>query len=618
MEFANPERLHLLYLLPVLVFLFVYGARKRRSALVSFTGSRLAESLAPGRSWRKSLLKGTLKTLGMAFLIVALAGPRFGNQLVKMQREGIDIVIALDTSLSMLAEDMKPNRLERAKQEIIDLIKGLRGDRVGLVAFAGDAFALCPLTVDYDAALMFVRSVDVDAVPEPGTAIGKAIEKSVALFENSEGRDKAIILVTDGESHEGDPVEQAHIAGDEGIKIYAIGIGNPAGELIPMRGTGGGVEGYKKDNRGETVLTRLDEATLQKVASASHGQYLPATRQGLELKVLYNEISGMNKTKIEGEFVERAKDRFPIFIALSFCFLLLDVLVIARGRKTSAGVSRLLHTGAARTGLILLPAALLLAGMLSPSNAFAKKIDRGKVNAGNEYYKNGQYDKALFLYRQALGDTLWPPENSEGVLYNEGNALYMMKKYQEALQKYQQSFSEDTTLTGRMLYNRGNTLLQQGQLKEAVESYANALRVLPDDADARHNLEVALRMLQQQQKQQQQQQQQDKQNDEQQQENQDQQQQQGEQDQQQQQQEQQQDEQDQQQQQQQQAADSTQMNPATVDSTESQPLNPEQTEQLSKEDAMRILKALEEDEKRLQEEKRKAAFKKVRRKGKDW
>jgi Ca-activated chloride channel family protein len=542
-----------------------------------------------------------LKSLGVAFLIIALAGPRFGSHLVKMEREGIDIVIALDTSLSMLAEDMKPNRLERAKQEIIDLINGLQGDRVGLVVFAGNAFALCPLTVDYDAALMFVRSVDIDAVPEPGTAVGKAIEKSVALFESSERRDRAIILVTDGESHEGDPVGQARIAGDKNVKIYAIGIGNPSGELIPMRGTGGGIEGYKKDNRGETVLTRLDESTLQKVASASKGQYLPATRQGLELKVLYNEISGMDKTKIEGEFVERAKDRFPVFLGLAFGFLLLDVLIIARGRKMSTGGPRLLHTGASGARfIVLLLTAVASAGLIDPSGASAKKIDRGKVNAGNEYYKSGQYDKALFLYQQALGDTLQLPKNPEGVLYNQGNALYMMEKYQEALQRYQQSFSEDTTLTGRMLYNRGNSLLKQGQLKEAVESYANSLRLLPDDEDARHNLEVALRMMQEQQQQQQQQENQD--GEPQQDENQ----------------EQQSGEQQEQQQQQPQQADSTQTNPAAGDTTQSQPLDPEQLQELSKEDAMRILQALEEEEKKLQEEKRKAAFKKVRKKGKDW
>ncbi|MCK5619363.1 MAG: VWA domain-containing protein, partial [Candidatus Krumholzibacteria bacterium] len=169
MEFANPNVLWGLLAVPVLVMTLVYDNRRRREDLEKFTGPDLAEALAPGRSWRKNLLKGFLKTTGFALLLIALAGPRFGSQLVKVEREGVDLVIALDTSLSMLAEDMLPNRLERAKQAIVDLIRGLKGDRVGIVVFAGDSFALCPLTVDYDAALMFTRSVGVDVVSEPGT-----------------------------------------------------------------------------------------------------------------------------------------------------------------------------------------------------------------------------------------------------------------------------------------------------------------------------------------------------------------------------------------------------------------------------------------------------------------
>jgi tetratricopeptide (TPR) repeat protein len=234
---------------------------------------------------------------------------------------------------------------------------------------------------------------------------------------------------------------------------------------------------------------------------------------------------------------------------------------------------------------------------LSAPAAGAKKVDRGKVNAGNGYYRAGQYDKALYLYLQALGDSLEPAHDPQGVLYNLGNTLHMMQKYPEALERYGLSLSDDTTLTGRMLYNRGNTLLKQGQLQDAVESYVQSLRYLPDDQEARHNLEVALRMLQQQQQQQQQQQPDNQQNQDQQQNQQNQQ---------------------DQQQQQSQPPDSTQQNQAPPDSSQQQPLDPEALEKLSKEDALRILQALEELEKKLQKEKRKAALKRVRKKGKDW
>lgn len=614
MDFVSPKFLYALFAVPALVVMLVHADKRKQAELEKFVGGHLGDSLAPGRSWRKNLLKGALKTGGLALLIFAVAGPRFGNQLVKVEREGIDLVIALDTSLSMLAEDMLPNRLDRAKQEIVDLIRGLHGDRVGVVVFAGSAFALCPLTVDYDAALMFVRSVDVDVVSEPGTALEKAIEQSAALFEESSKRDRAIILVTDGENHQGDPTKQAREAGEKGIKIYTIGIGNPTGELIPERGTDGSVEGYKKDKRGETVLTRLDERTLQQIASAGKGKYLPATREGLELKVLYNEIAGMDQKKIKGEFVERKKERFWVFLAGALLFLALDAVISSkalRGKRSR----RVLHTGAASV--------LMACLMLAPVPAGAKTVDAGKVKSGNTYYKAGEYDKAMTLYFESLGDTLSLAKNHEGVFYNQGNTLFMQERYKDAVEYYQRSYSEDSTLTGKMLYNRANALVKNGNAGEAVESYVQALQYLPNDEDVIHNLELALKQLQEQQQQNQDQsgdQQKEK-------EGEDGESQQGEKEQQDQsgreeeqpQNPEEQEDQNEQQQQEQPQPDSLQA-PQPIDSSavpEPQ-LTPEDLTQLSPEDAMRILQALEEQEKKLQQERRKAAFQRVKRSGKDW
>jgi len=613
MSFAHPQWLNALLLIPVLAGLFHYGTRRRRQSLVAFTGDRLAESLAPGRSWRKALSKAALRVGGYSLLVIALSGPQMGSQLVKVERVGIDLVIALDTSMSMLAEDMKPNRLERARQEIVDLIQGLKGDRVGIVVFAGDAFALCPLTVDYDAALMLVQTADVNAVSEPGTALSRAIEKSAALFPQTEKADRVIILVTDGEGHEGDPVAEAKKAAEKGIRIHTIGIGNPSGDIIPLRGTDGSIGGYKKDDTGETVLTRLDEKTLEEVARATGGRYFPATREGLELKVLYREISGMEQKAIKGEFLERKKDRFGWFLAGAFLLLGLDVLTVARGSTRKRVKGKVLHTGAA--------AVLLVALALVASPASAKGINGKRVKSGNQYYRSGEYEKALVLYKEALGDTTKLAEHAEGVTYNEANTLHMMNRYPEALQKYHESVSEDTVQTGRMLYNRGNTLVRMGSLPEAVESYVQALRYLPDDSDARHNLELALRMMQEnKQKQEQEQNQQQQQNSEQEQqgENKNDQQQQQQKDQQQDQEK----PQSEKEKQQAQQPDSMQAQPqpSTRDSTAARPELPESTQtiQLSREDALRLLKLLEEQEKELQKEKRKAAFIRVSRSGKDW
>jgi Ca-activated chloride channel family protein len=634
MEFARPHVLYALALVPLCALALLYGAARRRKELADVTGGRLQETLAPGRSWRRGLLKGTLVIASLACTIVALAVPRFGSQLVKVEREGVDLVIALDTSLSMLAEDMKPNRLERAKMEIIDLIRGLQGDRVGIVVFAGTAAPLCPLTVDYDAALMFTNAIDVNMVSEPGTAIGTAIERSVAMFEKSTRKDRAIILVTDGEDHEGNPERQAEIAAQKGIRIFTIGIGNPSGELIPMRGTGGSVGGYKKDNKGETVMTRLDPSTLKAIARASGGAYLPATREGLELKVLYGEISGMEQKKIKGEFMERKKDRFMFFLAAALFFGLLDAAISTRGSIRRPGGKRLLHTGAALALIALLA--------LSPRAASAGGINRSKTRAGNEYYKAGSYDKALALYREALGDSTGQSRDSAGVLYNEGNALHMLGKYREAMDRFQRSAgAEDSLLAGSVLYNRGNTLMKMGDLNGAVASYVQALGELPDDPDAMHNLELALRRIQQEKQQQEQngnQDQQDQQNknDEnkqqgekqqpqnEQQKGQDSQGQQSGDEQNQQQRNEQQENQNQQQQQQdrqQQGADSTAAQNAAAGSDSmaaGQQGNPAQLKRLSKEDALRILQALEEQENNLQKEKKRAAFQKVKRSGKDW
>ena len=609
-EFSRPIWLWGLAALPLVAALMLFAARRRRGALSSFVSPELEDALAPGYSWRRQLARGVLRVAALAFLVLAAAGPRFGSQLVKVERQGIDIVIALDTSLSMLAEDVAPNRMEAAKREISDLIGGLKGDRVGLVAFSGEAVPMCPLTVDYDAALMLVRSMDVYTVSEPGTAIASAVETSVSLFEGSEKGDRVIILVTDGENTSGSLDEAIKLAADKRIRVYPIGLGSPKGELIPERGTDGAVMGYKKDARGETVLSRLDEPALERIAAGTHGRYLPSTSEGLELKVIYDEISGMERKLIKGEFVERKKERFWLPLGLALGLLLIDTSIGTRARRNVGDSRRILHTGMA--AMLAFCVALFL---VTDANA-ARSVSRGKISSGNHAYKDKDYSKAFDMYKASLGDSTRPPKNAYGAYYNGGNALFQQKKYQPAIDYYQRSYSADSVLTGKMLYNRGNALMKSGKAAEAVESYVQALQYLPDDQDARHNLEMALVEKQQQQKQKQDQKQDKGDKKDQKEGNQNSQPDSSKTGQQ-----------DKNGQQQQQKSDQKNPDPsqAQSDSTGEQkpdssmtPLSGEELKQLSKEDAMRILQALEDRERQLQQERRKAQFRKLKRSGKDW
>jgi Ca-activated chloride channel family protein len=276
------------------------------------------------------VFKVFLLLVSVFFLILTFARPQFGERLQIMKRRGIDLLIALDTSLSMLAEDIKPNRLERAKHEIANLIERLRGDRVGLLAFAGDSFVQCPLTTDYGAAKMFLDAMDTDMIPEPGTAIGTAIEKALEAFVKQERKYKVLLLLTDGEDHVSDPIGSAKKAAEEGVRIYTIGLGTRKGEPIPIRDARGNVEEYKRDRKGEVVMTKLDEATLQKVALLTDGKYYRSTMGEGELEKIYEDISKLEKKEFEAKEFTQYEDRFQYFLIFAIVLLSVEALLTDR------------------------------------------------------------------------------------------------------------------------------------------------------------------------------------------------------------------------------------------------------------------------------------------------
>lgn len=318
MRFAAPQYLALLGLIVVLALFYIWSIRRKKKILERFGDLMLILKTSPYISFARQGGKAAMLLFGILFLVVTLSQLQCGTHMEMMKREGIDLVIAIDVSNSMLAEDMKPSRIEKARQEVRGIIDRLKGDRIGLVAFAGEAFIQCPLTLDYSAAQIFLDVIDVGLIPQQGTAIGDAIDKATEAFETQERKHKVLILLTDGEDQTNKALAAAEEARKQGIKIFPIGIGSTLGEPIPVTDRQGNRVGYKKDQKGEVIVTKLDEMTLQKIAMATGGKYYHATAGEMELDKVYDEISKMEKKELEGKLMMQYEDRFqyPLFLAL--------------------------------------------------------------------------------------------------------------------------------------------------------------------------------------------------------------------------------------------------------------------------------------------------------------
>lgn len=299
MKFESNWAFYLLFILPVIIFLILFEYRKKRAGLKLFADSDLLPVLTRPIKRGIIFLKGLFLVIAIFFIILACAGPRWGFHLQEVQRRGVDIVFLLDVSASMQAEDVKPDRLERAKREITDFLKIAAGDRIGLVLFAGDAFVQCPLTLDYDAIAMFLGSVGVDALPVQGTDMGQGIKTALNAFDFKSAIDKVIVMITDGEDNEGRGLQQTDKAMDKGVKIFVYGIGEPSGAPIPDE-TGG----FKKDKIGNLILSKLNEKDLRRIAKAADGRYVRSVTGDLDLDRLYFE--GI-KIKTEAKELESGK-----------------------------------------------------------------------------------------------------------------------------------------------------------------------------------------------------------------------------------------------------------------------------------------------------------------------
>jgi len=334
-RFAHTEYLYALTLLPVLLILFWWALQMRKRGLSRFGNPLLLEMLMPSVSRYKRMTKFFVAFSALAILILGAANPQIGTKMEEVKREGVDIIIALDVSNSMKAEDIKPNRLESAKQEISHMIDKFQNDRLGLIVFAGDSYLQLPLTTDYSAARLILSTVDVDVVPIPGTAIGSAIKLAMKSFATGEKKHKVIIIISDGENHEDDAIAAAKDANTEGVIIHTIGMGSPDGVPIPIY-EGNTQTGYKKDESGNTVLTKLDEQGMRQIAEAGGGIYIRATNQQDEMDAVFKEIQAMEKKEFGAKVFTEYEDRFQYFLAAAILLLIFEFFISERKNRWMA------------------------------------------------------------------------------------------------------------------------------------------------------------------------------------------------------------------------------------------------------------------------------------------
>lgn len=332
MRFADTYYAHGFWIVLALVLFFVWAYRKKRSILRLFAEEKLLSEIASSLHSKRQIVKMVILVVVVVLSVVALMRPQWGFQWQEVKRRGLDILIAIDTSKSMLATDVRPNRLERSKLAVKDLIKKLQGDRIGLIAFSGTAFLQCPLTVDYDGFLLALDDLGVDAIPRGGTSISRAIEVALKSFENGEKKYKILVVITDGEDHEGDAAALAVQAKNQGVKIFCIGIGTSEGDLIQIVDENG-KRTFLKDKQGNVVKSRLNEAILQKIALATGGSYVRSSGAEFGLDLIYEEkLSTMERRELKAQMAKRYHERFQIPLAIAALLLILEPLISDKKR----------------------------------------------------------------------------------------------------------------------------------------------------------------------------------------------------------------------------------------------------------------------------------------------
>jgi Ca-activated chloride channel family protein len=503
MSFAAPFMLWLLVflVLPLIAFLF-WTWRVKQKLITQFIAARLLEQLKVGVNPSRQKARLVMIVLAVVCAILALARPQWGVTREEVRQRGLDIMVAIDTSNSMLAEDVTPSRLARAKLAVLDLLHRARTDRMGLIAFAGSAFLECPLTLDDAAFAQSVNVLDTKTISQGGTAIADAIDEASKAFKDQSDNHRVLVLFTDGEDHDSDAVAAAQRAAKDGMIVFTIGIGTPQGELLRIHDEHGRLD-YIRDEQGKPVKSHLDEALLQQIASATKGFYLPL-RGTKTMDTLYDQgLAPLPKSEKSAKMFQRYREQFQWFLVAAILLLILEMFLPDRGRRRSRklAVEAEKSGSAAGTVVVLLLLSLPLAARASPSSALRE-------------YNDGKYEDALKDYDKALQKKQDDPR----LHFNTGAAAYRSHELEQATKEFNEALrSPDLKLQEQAYYNLGNTLFRSGEQAQdpkkkqeawenAIKSYESASKLNQQDADSQYNQQFVKKMLEELKKQQQQQQ----------------------------------------------------------------------------------------------------------------
>jgi Ca-activated chloride channel family protein len=490
MSFGVPQWLWGLAALPVLAVLFIAAERRTGRRLHDFVAPRLLPQLTASLDRFRRTVRFGFRLLALALAFVALAQPRWGYTFEDVTRKGIDLLIAVDTSRSMLSNDVQPNRLERVKLAAQDLVSELQGDRVGLIAFAGRAFLQAPLTIDYDAAVEAINDLDTKTIPEGGTNISDAINLAKQTYGKSAVGNRALVIFTDGEELSGDAVKAAKTAADNGIRIFTVGVGTPQGSLIPVTGEDGGTA-FVKDEKGQVVKSKLDETRLREIAKSTGGFYLHLENGPATMHQLFTEgLATLTPKEMDVRLSRRPIERYEWPLAFATAALALSLLINDRRR---ARVRR-----AVREPVRLVPAAAAL--------LFAFTATAFSASSGLNLYHNGKYEDAYQAFEEDLKNH--PDADAKDTMeFDVGTAAYNLHKYDKAAEAFSQALlSPDPKLQSKSHFNLGNTLYRRGESlnttfkkltdwTNALQHYQQTLNIEPQNKEAKDNYEFVKKKI---------------------------------------------------------------------------------------------------------------------------